>query len=227
MSRIWIIAFAVFAPVLAAQEGKAPSLADQQLQAQIEKLKAETKAQEATIEKLQAETRKLELEGRSFRLEELLKWLFGAAGLTIPFLLAMSQLSKQSANQLETIQIQARLDREKEQANAEAQAQLKALEIAMGSPTSGGVKNRLLVMKQVMPQSLKNIPEKLDFNDLGFASYRERFLKLIQFIAEHPESRLLAVEAYRALLNEGDNVNARLDTLAARYKKSGKVMGSD
>jgi hypothetical protein len=220
--------------VIAAQ-AQTKSLADQKVEAEIEMLKAETKVQEATLEKvrldyeaqkaqtnkLAAETRKLELESHTFRAEELLKWLLGAAGLTIPFVLAMWQLAKQSANQLEAQAKQADLERGKIREQAKLEAQLKAIEIAMSSPTSGGVKNRLQVMKKIMPDWFVNVPDKLDFENLGFASYRERFLKLIQLIAEHPESKLLAVEAYRALLTEGDKINSKLDALAARYKESG------
>src|ERR1700733_7999497 len=258
MKRIAVVVLGILLSVVAAQ-AQTKSLADQKVEAEIEMLRAQTRGQEATAEKvrldseaqraqtkkLEAEIGKLELENKSVRAEELLKWFLGAAGLTIPFLLAMWQLNKQSANQLkaqtqqaalerETIREQAKLDSEKqrEQAvqqlqaqreDAMAEAQLKAIEIAMGSPSSGGVKNRLRGMKRTMPEGFAKIPDDLDFEDLGFASYRERFLKLVQLIAEHPDSKLLAVEAYRALLSEGNNINSRLDALAARYSESGKA----
>jgi hypothetical protein len=70
-----------------------------------------------------------------------------------------------------------------------------------------------------MPELLKDMPEELNLKGIGFASYKERFFKLVQLIAENPDAKLLIVEAYRVLLPEGSTrLDARLDSLAAKYQ---------
>lgn len=198
------------------------SLANQKLQAEVEKLRAETAAQKAAIarlsleeeirsaeaEKFRAEARKLSSEADFFKAGEYFKWFFGALGLALPLFGAAWQLKKQAQNQI---------DAQSEQ--AQVQAQLKAIEIAMGSPTSAGVKNRLVLLKRAIPDLLREVPADLNLKDIGFASYKQRFFKLIELIGQHPDSKLLIIEAYQALLPERDaNIDGRLASLAAQYR---------
>jgi hypothetical protein len=88
----------------------------------------------------------------------------------------------------------------------------------MASKSSQGVKNRLKVLKRAMLKLLKDIPEEVELEGLGFASYKERFLKLIELISENPESKPLAVEAYKALLTEGNKIDQKLENLANKYR---------
>ncbi len=190
--------------------GGGESLTDQKTRAEIEKLKSDARAQELTITKLnievdakkaeilkiQQETKKLESENSNFQIGEYIKWFFGALGLALPFCIAAWQSNKE----------------------ARVQAQLKAIETAMASKSSQGVKNRLKVLKRAMPKLLKDIPEEIELEGLGFASYKERFLKLIELISENPESKLLAVEAYKALLTEGNKIDQKLESLANKYR---------
>lgn len=193
--------------IVALRFGYSESLVDQKAHAEIEKLKADAHAQEANIAKLNIETQAKKVEIEKMQQEilklrsenkfgEYLKWFFAALGLAVPFCITAWQSNR----------------------DAKVQAQLKAIETAMASKSSQGVKNRLKILKQAMPKLLKDIPDQISLQGLGFASYKERFLKLVELIAENPESKLLTVEAYRALFNEGDNLNDKLDRLAATYK---------
>src|SRR4029077_21075359 len=151
------------------------------------------------IEKLKAETASL----KKSQVPDFWKFLLGVlATVTAPLLLASWQIFAQ---------------RRAQQARAEVDARLKAAEIAMNSPSTGQVRAKAAVLTALLADLIPNFASPLrdlDYKKVGFASYRERFLKLLEAISANPDKAHIIVQCYNELFPADDkNSNGKISTL--------------
>ncbi|HKV95376.1 MAG TPA: hypothetical protein VJW20_22715 [Candidatus Angelobacter sp.] len=157
------------------------------------------------IEKLKAETAKLQ----KSEIPDLWKFLAGIfATVTIPLLLASWQIHTQ---------------RKAQQTRAEVDARLKAAEIAMNSQSTGLVRSKAAIIAALLTDLIPNFGttlKGLDYKKIGYASYRERFLKLLDAISANPDHAELIVKAYNQLFPADDaNSHGRISALLDFFAK--------
>jgi hypothetical protein len=110
------------------------------------------------------------------------------------------------------------------QMRAEVDARLKAAEIAMSSASTGQVRAKSAVLSALLTDLIPNFGIKLrdlDYKKVGFASYRERFLKLLEAISADPDHAELITHCYNQLFpaddkNSSGKVSNLLQSLESR-----------
>jgi hypothetical protein len=158
-----------------------------------------SKQSDAEVQKDIAEAKKLDAETASLKITPwigLAQNTVGFLAILIPVLLGVQQLRAQRT----ALEERAKVD-----------ASLKAAEIAMNAPTTGQVRSRAQVLSVLLKDFVPDFGaqlDTLDFEKIGFASYRVRFLSLLEAIASHPEKALLLAETYQTLF-PGDDENSR------------------
>jgi hypothetical protein len=166
---------------------------------------AESQRLDAEIQKLNAERDKLKAEAASLRRPvwvSLLPNIAGVIALIASLAIGLRQLIEQRQAQA----LRARVD-----------ASLKAAEIAMNAPTTGQVRSRADILAVLLKDFVPGFGDQLstlDFNKIGFASYRSRFSSLLEAISSQPEKALLLTETYAILFPEDDkNSGGRISEL--------------
>ena len=181
---------------------------------------ADVAKRQAEIDKLNAERDKLLAESAYFSKAQWFSLAQNGAGflaIVISIVIAGRQITAQHKAQ----QVQADENSKLLDLRAKVDATLKAAEIAMNAPTTGQLRSRAKLLAALLNDLVPNFGEKLtdlDYDKIGFASHRARFLTLLESIASHPEEAKRLTEIYFRLFpqddkNSGGNIAKLLEFL--------------
>ena len=170
---------------------------------EVERVKAETQMLHAESDKLQAEAASL----RRPAFESLLPSLIGFGAILTSVIVGLWQLHQQRLMQNE---------------RAKVDTSLKAVEIVMNSPSSSQVHARAKIIKVLFCDLIPDFEAHLnevDWHSIGYASYRARFLNLLDDIAGKPQDALLIAEAYNILFPEDHKLGHQIADLITMLKE--------
>lgn len=175
----------------------------------------------AEIDKLTAERNKLHAEADYYRNAHwfsLAQNTIAFIAILIPVIIAIRQIGAQKTAQQDRAQTEIELLSLK----AKVDASLKAAEIAMNAPTTGQVRARAEILSALLQDLVPDFGNKLkdlDYSRIGFASYRARFLSLLEAVSSHPENAAFIVDVFEKLFPEDDkNSHGRIEALSQHLR---------
>jgi hypothetical protein len=186
--------------------------------ASIEETKAQAEIERTYAErdKLIAERDKLKMETENYKKNQTLTLLpsfIGLATIVITVLIATRQIAAQQT----ALRTQAAENSILQQNRSKVDALIKAAELAMDAPTTGMMRSRSKILSALLNDLVPDFGKKLgelDFEKYGFASHRDRFISLLQNIANNPENALLLTESYDILFPQDDkSTKGRINSL--------------